>query len=214
MKKKNEPNSTDNPLYHNTWTLLKKYRDVVWSLELSVQQVRNTFEIEYGNTVEEFLDSIYLAGADLTGSAIERHARCIEQSHKMLKLLDSAIDLLRTKHKNGESFYWLLYYSFLSPQQLRNVDEIIEKLRPHVRDISFRTYYRRRREAIDALSSVLWGYTAKDSMAILEQFFPNQTHGKKLAQDLDNIGTVLPFRRKSQCVKMSMLKLAPKIKSG
>ena len=78
MKKKNEPNSTDNPLYHNTWTLLKKYRDVVWSLELSVQQVRNTFEIEYGNTVEEFLDSIYLAGADLTGSAIERHARCIE----------------------------------------------------------------------------------------------------------------------------------------
>lgn len=101
----------------------------------------------------------------------------------MLKLLDSAIDLLRTKHKNGESFYWLLYYSFLSPQQLRNVDEIIEKLRPHVRDISFRTYYRRRREAIDALSSVLWGYTAKDSMAILEQFFPNQPHGKKLAQD-------------------------------
>lgn len=183
MKKKNEPNSTDNPLYHNTWTLLKKYRDVVWSLELSVQQVRNTFEIEYGNTVEEFLDSIYLAGADLTGSAIERHARCIEQSHKMLKLLDSAIDLLRTKHKNGESFYWLLYYSFLSPQQLRNVDEIIEKLRPHVRDISFRTYYRRRREAIDALSSVLWGYTAKDSMAILEQIFPNQPHGKKLAQD-------------------------------
>lgn len=183
MKKKNEPNSTDNPLYHNTWTLLKKYRDVVWSLELSVQQVRNTFEIEYGNTVEEFLDSIYLAGADLTGSAIERHARCIEQSHKMLKLLDSAIDLLRTKHKNGESFYWLLYYSFLSPQQLRNVDEIIEKLRPHVRDISFRTYYRRRREAIDALSSVLWGYTAKDSMAILEQFFPNQPHGKKLTQD-------------------------------
>lgn len=182
-EKKNELNHADNPLYHNTWTLLKKYRDVVWSLELSVQQVRNTFEIEYGNAVEEFLDSIYLAGADLTGSAIEHHAQCIEQSHKMLKLLDTAIDLLRTKHKNGESFYWLLYYSFLSPQQLRNVDEIIEKLRPHIRDISFRTYYRRRREAIDALSSVLWGYTAKDSMAILEQFFPDQLHGKKLAQD-------------------------------
>lgn len=178
MKKTNEPNITDNPLYHNTWTLLKKYRDVVWSLELSVQQVRNTFEIEYGSTVEEFLDSIYLAGADLTGSAIERHAQCIEQSHKMLKLLDTAIDLLRTKHKNGEAYYWLLYYTFLSPQQLRNVEEIIEKLRPHIRDISFRTYYRRRRESIDALSSVLWGYTAKGSTAILEQFFPDLPHGK------------------------------------
>lgn len=152
---------TENPLYHNTWKLLKKYRDVVWSLELSVQQVRNRFEIEYGSSIEEFLDSIYLAGADLSGSDIEHHAECIERSHQMLKLLDAAIDLLRNKHKNGESYYWLLYYSFLSPQQLRNVEEIIEKLRPHIHDISFRTYYRRRREAIEALSSILWGYTSK-----------------------------------------------------
>ena len=162
MKKKNKMiDITENPLYHDTWMLLKKYRDVVWSLELSVQQVRNRFEIEYGSSIEEFLDSIYLAGADLAGSDIEHHAECIERSHQMLKLLDTAIDLLR-----------LLYYSFLSPQQLRNVEEIIEKLRPHIRDISFRTYYRRRREAIEALSSVLWGYTAKDSITILEQFFP------------------------------------------
>ena len=35
-----EPKVTDNPLYHDTWMLLRKYRDVVWSLELSVQQVR------------------------------------------------------------------------------------------------------------------------------------------------------------------------------
>ena len=82
----------------------------------------------------------------------------------MLKLLDTSIDLLRTKHKNGENYYWLLYYSFLSPQQLRNVEEIIEKLRPHIRDISFRTYY---------LSSILWGYTSKDSIDILEKFFPD-----------------------------------------
>ena len=134
--------------------------------------------IEYGSSIEEFLDSIYLAGADLSGSDIEHHAECIERSHQMLKLLDTAIDLLRNKHKNGESYYWLLYYSFLSPQQLRNVEEIIEKLRPHIRDISFRTYYRRRREAIEALSSVLWGYTAKDSIAILEQFFPAEKDGK------------------------------------
>ena len=44
MKKKNEMiDITENPLYHNTWKLLKKYRYVVWSLELSVQQVRNRF---------------------------------------------------------------------------------------------------------------------------------------------------------------------------
>ena len=172
-KKEDERNITENPLYHDTWKLLKKYRDVVWSLELSIQQVRNRFELEYGSSIEDFLDSVYLAGADLSGSDTEHHAKCIERSYRMLKLLDSSVDLLRNKHKNGEVYYWLIYYTFLSPQQFRNVEEIIEKLRPHIRDISFRTYYRKRQEAIEALSSILWGYTSKDSMEILDQFFPD-----------------------------------------
>ncbi len=159
-------------IYHDTWMLLKKYRDVVWSLELSVQQVRNRFQIEYGSTVDEFLDSIYCAGADIGGSDIEYHARSIERSRNMLRLLDSSIDLLRKKHKYGEDYYWVLYYAFLSPQKLQNVEEIIEKLHSHIRDISIRTYYRKRKEAIEALSSVLWGYTSKDSLDVLEHFFP------------------------------------------
>ena len=66
MKEKKEMiDITENPLYHDTWKLLKKYRDVVWSLELSVQQVRNRFEIEYGSVLQspiyigkQVLDSI------------------------------------------------------------------------------------------------------------------------------------------------------------
>ena len=46
-----EPKVTENPLYHDTWMLLRKYRDVVWSLELSVQQVRRQFQIEYGSSI-------------------------------------------------------------------------------------------------------------------------------------------------------------------
>ena len=95
---------TENPLYHDTWQLLKKYRDVVWSLELSVQQVRNKFQVEFGKSVEDFLDSIYLAGADLTGTEIEHHAQCIQRSAQMLKLLNSAVELLHTRHKDGEAY--------------------------------------------------------------------------------------------------------------
>lgn len=173
----NEKNIADNPLYHDTWMLLKKYRDVVWSLELSVQQVRNQFEIEYGSSVEDFLESVYVAGADLAGSDIEHHAKCIERSHRMLKLLDTSVELLRAKHKNGEVYYWILYYTFFSPQQLRNTEDIIDQLRPHIKDISFRTYYRKRKEAIATLSSILWGYTSKDSADVLVRFFP---------EDMDN----------------------------
>lgn len=119
-----------------------------------------------------------MASADLGGTQIENHARCIERSHKMLTLVGNAVDLLRTRHKNGEMYYWLLYYTYLSPQQFRNTEEIIEQLRPHMQDISFRTYYRRRKEAVSALSSVLWGYTTQDNMEVLELFFPSDTDGK------------------------------------
>lgn len=107
MAKNNLPAAdvTEDPRYHDTWTLLRKYRDVVWSLEVSVRQVRNRFRIDYGKTIEDFLESVYLAGADLSGTELEHQAKCIEQSHKMLCLVDSAVDLMRAKHKNGEEFY-------------------------------------------------------------------------------------------------------------
>lgn len=158
--------------YHDTWRLLKKYRDVVWSMELSVQQVKKEFEIEYGTSIDVFLESVYLAGADLGGTKIENHAKCIERSNRMLKLLDSAVETLRTRHKYGETFYWILYYTFLSPQQLENVNEIVEQLRPHIRDISRTTYYRKREQAVEALSSILWGYTSKECMDVLDEFLP------------------------------------------
>lgn len=172
---KNYEVSQDSPLYHNTYKLLRNYRDAMWNLELDVQHVKWEFEIEYGSSIEEFLESIYLAGADVSGTKLENYARSIERSNKMLTLLNSAINLMRSKHKFGEQYYWILYYTFLSPQQLQNTEEIVEKLRPHIANISYRTYYRRRPQAIDALSGILWGYTSKNCLNILEQFFPAKT---------------------------------------
>ena len=86
--------------YHDTWRLLKKYRDVVWSMELSVQQLKKEFEIEYGSTIDDFLESVYLAGADLGGSKIENHARCIDRMQYM-SLMNFERDL--------ESFYLFIY---------------------------------------------------------------------------------------------------------
>ena len=171
MAKKKELNIKETPEYHNTYLLLKKFRDVVWSLELAVQKVKNRFRIEMGSSIEDFLESVYIAGVDFADSGLIDHTKSIEESHKMIKLIESAVDILRNKHKNGENYYWILYYAFLSPQQYKNADEIIEQLLPHIKDISYRTYYRKRREAIESLSCILWGYTEKESLALLEQFF-------------------------------------------
>ena len=91
----------------------------------------------------------------------------------MHSLPENAINLLRTRHKNDEMYYWLLYYTYLSPQKQKNVEEIIDALRPHIRDISFSTYYRPRKEAVEALSAVLWGFTAKETLEVLEKFLPS-----------------------------------------
>ena len=174
MKKQSKTEEEEKFLYHNTHILLKNYRDVIWNLELSVQQIKNNFEIEHGNTIEEFLESTYLVGMEISGGRMEHYTSCVERSYKMIKLLEDAIDLLRRKHKFGESYYWILFYTYLSPQQLYNTDEIIETLRPHIRTISPRTYFRRKKEAVEALDSVLWGYTTKSVLPVLEPFFPNK----------------------------------------
>jgi len=172
MEKNKEISPAQTEEYHNTYILLKKYRDVVWSLELSVQRVKNKFQIEMGSSIEDFLESAYIAGVDFADSGIEEHTKSIERSHKMLKLIDNAVDLMRNKHKNGESYYWILYYSYLSPKQYRNAEEITELLEPHTGYISTKTYYRKKYEATIALSSVLWGFTSRDSLSILDKFFP------------------------------------------
>ena len=135
MKKQPEQMPEDQR-FHDTYLLLKKYRDVVWGLELSVQQVKRRFQMEVGSSIEDFLESIYLAGVDFADNGIEEQARSIEKSYQMLKLLETSVNIMRNKHKHGEMYYWLLYYSYLSPQQYRSVDEIIEMIRPHVSDIT------------------------------------------------------------------------------
>lgn len=166
------PSPEEDPRFHDTYQFLRHYRDATYSLKVVVHQLEVQFQLEYGSSIDDFLDSIYTAGVELVGSGIEERAKSIERSNKMLKLLESSVDLLRTSHKYGEQYYWILYYAFLSPQELKNAEEILEKLEPHIDNISYRTYYRKRRTAIEALSTILWGFTAKETIHILNQFFP------------------------------------------
>ena len=166
------PTPEEDPRFHDTYKFLRRYRDATYSLKVVVRQVEAQFQMEYGTSIDEFLNSIYAAGAELTGKEIEERAKSIERSNKMLKLLESSVDLLRNNHKHGEQYYWILYYAFLSPQELKNTDEVLEKLEHHIDNISYRTYYRKRKAAIEALSTILWGFTAKETLHLLNQFFP------------------------------------------
>lgn len=119
--KKNQgfPTPEEDPRFHDTYKFLQRYRDATYSLKVVVRQMETQFRMEYGTSVDDFLDSIYAAGVELSGTDIAERAKSVERSNKMLKLLDSSVDLLRNNHKHGEQYYWILYYAFLSPQELK-----------------------------------------------------------------------------------------------
>jgi len=120
---KNHSVDQSNPVYHDTYRLLKSYRDAVWNLELEVQHVKREFEIEYESSIDDFLESIYLAGADLNGSKLENYAKSIERSNQMLSLLNSAVEILRnTNSENSITGFSItpifLHSSFRMPTRL------------------------------------------------------------------------------------------------
>ena len=70
-------------LYHNTELLLKKYREVVLSIEASLIHTKLNFQLEI---------------------------------------------ILRRRHADGEMYYWILYYTYLSEKPCKTVENIMDKV--------------------------------------------------------------------------------------
>ena len=75
----------EHPFYHDTWKLLKNYRDVAWNLEIADLDLQAEVRAEYGTAEGGSLAALTEAGADLHGTRIESFARSLERS------LDTAI---------------------------------------------------------------------------------------------------------------------------
>lgn len=172
-----EYKSQENKAYHNIAALFKIYRAVNWRMQIKINQVKHRFQLEYGTDVDSFLDSLYQAGMDINQDLAGEKERIesINRSNKFLKLIDEAVELMRNYHPNGERYYWVLYYSYLSAYKAENVEEILDKLEPHFPNLTRihrATYFRWREKAFEAVSGILWGYERED-IRLLEQFQKN-----------------------------------------
>jgi len=169
----NQVNKTSNKaanLYHHPTKLLKAYHNVRWSLKLSMEQHQEDFEGEYGMTITQYLEDIYAAGIEFSGTKLEHHANCMKRTAEMIKLIDRSVHLIKEYNSDGESYYWIIYHTYLSPQKLRGVDGIVEKLQPHIPYLTRDNYFKLRKKAVTLFSSVLWGYTTKDEIDALNVF--------------------------------------------
>lgn len=169
--KTEEQKRYEQKLYHNTEVLLRKYRDVVWSLEISAIQAQMNFEFEMGSKLDEFLGMSYAAGADLTGTDIQEQIRTLERNKKMLRIIETAVDAIKKSVNNGEIYYWTLYYTYMSEKREKTIEDIMVKISEKTGEyMSWKTYYRKRRQATELLSTILWGFTSKECLPILEDF--------------------------------------------
>ncbi len=157
-------------LYHNTELLLKKYRDVVWSVELSALQTQMNFEAETDCAMESFLEMSYEAGFDFGGTQIQGQIRTMARNKKMLQIIDASVNLLRKKQNDGEEYYWILYFTYLSEKSCKNLDDIVRHVSEKTDFMSWKTYYKKRKKAIQFLSTILWGFTSKECLPIIEEF--------------------------------------------
>ena len=169
--KSEEQKMREKKAYDNTELLLKKYRDVVWSIEVSAIQAQISFEIEMGCKLEEFLEMSYAAGADLSGTDIQEQMRTLERNKKMLKIIENAVNLLKRKREYGEDYYNIIYYTYMSEKIYKKVEDIIEKIASVTGEyMAWKTYYAKKRRAIETLSTILWGFTSKECLPIIEDF--------------------------------------------
>lgn len=165
-----------NALFHNdkfmgklTSELRQKYYDMVGKLVnydftlFNIQQISLEMNAELSQGIQ---DTIFKLFERFT----VEHSWYPETSKNVH--LNSAIDLMRKKHEKGELYYWILYYTYLAPHHYANNYEILHFLELKGMPMSMRNYYLRREEAINVLSSVLWGYTSTDCEELINRLLP------------------------------------------
>ena len=116
--------------------------------------------------------SVSVSARGLSEANIKSRVEAINSSNKFLKLIDEAVELMRKYHPQGERYYWILYYTYMSAYQPNNITEIINKLEPHLSQnvrINRSTYFRWRESALKAVEGILWGYEMESRM-LLEHY--------------------------------------------
>ena len=154
--------------FHNTKELLKKYRQVMMCVGENLDEIEANIN-DIGDRFAILAEFTRIEDIDLSEIKLENHLRCMERTRQMIILINSAIAKLRKYDINGEEFNWILYLKYIcdNSEKCKNDMDIIDKMCDEGIPISTSTFYRRHNMAIDALSNILWGYTTKESIKIV-----------------------------------------------
>lgn len=167
-----QPDLSKDWCFHNTKKLLQRYRSTMMCIAAALDDLDEDCLGSLGvrfSALSQFAEQM---DVDLSGTYIESRMRSMQRNKLMLQYINKAVQSMRAYAKNGEEFYWILYYKYLSSggDICQTDSEVVEKLQDKGLPVSSSTFYRRCNLAIETLSGILWGFTARDTWNLIEFF--------------------------------------------
>lgn len=134
--------------FHNTELLLENYRMIRWVLACCPDEIASELDAPMGS-IDELIEKmdIHICIGD---KKAENRMRGTVKTRLLMDRVNDALTVLKMKPQNGKKLYDLIYVTFLQEESWTH-SQIIEHL-----EISTRTYYRLRKEAVEVISTRLW----------------------------------------------------------
>lgn len=137
-------------LYRYTLRLLKHYRSYHWQLKVFTYRASGLTE------TPELTEPPKLAE---NGAYLDHEQKQLWKQisflSEYLSRFDHLVELIRNHHPYGEQYYWILYYTYLSPKKPECTDHILDLLSGQGCPIPRRTYFRKRKAAVETLAILI-----------------------------------------------------------
>jgi hypothetical protein len=152
----------DPQVYHNTKELLKVYGKVVWCLDHSVKEMESEcIECGYENLFDalSFLSSCI--DCELDTLHLEERTQSMLFTGALVEIINKALIILKDYPGKGDKYFEIINKMHILKYQYSE-EEMLNFLQ-----ISRRSLYREKKEAISLLGVILWGFLIPDLMESL-----------------------------------------------
>ena len=155
-------------IFHMSKTLLKYYRKVSWNLLDSAAELKARCKEEaaiyglIGDSIEDVLygmDSCFIPDMDM----LEGRLQSLYLTKTMIDLVNKAMLRIKGYPEHGELYYSILYWQFTAPKHMSET-EILSLV-----NIERTTFYKRKKEAIELLGIILWGFMQPEFIGLLKE---------------------------------------------
>lgn len=139
-------------IYHNTQTLLKQYKKVLWRIKQDLAEINEECQEQINGGLFNYIDALTSVDSGINKNRLENRLFSIENSKSLLAIIDKAVVMLKEYPNHGQ-----LYYDILSKTYLNFYPYSENDMLKHF-DFSRTTYYREKKKAVGMLGVVLWGF--------------------------------------------------------